>query len=135
MNTESKHTQGDREKELTKRYGPDRPLVVSYHWLLSMQEYILEAKNSVDNINNPFVQGQLRGEEIFSERVLKADGHHSFNKIFGTAQDLLEALQLAVRIKDLWVPVNGNEIEHEGEAQALCKMYDTIEAAINKATL
>jgi len=58
----------------------------------------------------------------------------AYAKLFAAAPDMLKAIELAINIKDLWMPVNDVSVQHEGEAQALQSMHDTLKAAYLKAT-
>ena len=46
--------------------------------------------------------------------------------------DLREALEGAMKIKDLWLPFHIVANEHEGEAIALHRMYNKFEQLLNK---
>jgi hypothetical protein len=45
--------------------------------------------------------------------------------------ELRFALERAIRIKDLWLPISVPN-EHEGEAEALHRMYNSFESLLNK---
>jgi hypothetical protein len=57
-------------------------------------------------------------------------------KLIAASPDMLEAIQCALNLKDLWsAQQHGTvSVDHEGEMQALQKMQDKLEAALKKAT-
>lgn len=57
-------------------------------------------------------------------------------KLIAAAPDMLEAIQCALNIKDLWSAQQHGTVsaDHAGEMEALQKMQDKLEAALAKAT-
>lgn len=88
------------------------------------------------------------GEKNYGNPILKVvmGGHGALNsdndslianaKLIAAAPDLLEAIQCALNIKDLWSAQQHGTIsaDHEGEMQALNEMQIKLEAAIKKIT-
>ena len=99
--------------------------------------------NAVDKDRNCFANcmqehrtlyGPNHSSEFIADIAVKSDDEGQANiSLIAAAPDMLEALEAAMRIVDLWF-MEYTEDEHAGEAEALGIMRDNFEQAITKAT-
>ena len=99
----------------------------------SWTEQEISRSNEVENkmvfVNfNTLDEG--RGRRLIAKCETKEDA-----KLIAAAPNMIEAIQAALRIKDLWLPASDNHNEEsEGEYQALLKMEEMFNEAMKKAT-
>lgn len=57
---------------------------------------------------------------------------NNYDRLQQENAELREAIEAAMRVKDLWLPFHIVTNEHEGEAIALHRMYNNFEQLLNK---